>query len=214
MSAQVRWRQITAAATLVGMTVSVACRRGATKNEPLPHSTVNAAGARSRCEVDIADWALQGCRAPNEPGCEICYDHNPNGTCTIRSGHALSGEFWVYTSASSETDCPATGPRCARCPTDSEAALCEELERRECDCRRDPGIDPCFAPNRVGHAESSGACRRACYLAVLACFRVQTLQQPRARRELLRTYARSYRKDVYPPGTESSGYLRAGEEPH
>jgi hypothetical protein len=142
-----RWvLPMSAVMALVSTTLSVACRRAAVSDKPQP-SEKNAAEAPSKCKVSIASSALEGCRAPNDPGCETCYVQNPNGTCTILSGHARFGDdLWVYTSASRETDCPAPGPRCARCMRNSEAILCEP-ERRECDCQLDPGIDPCVAPS-------------------------------------------------------------------
>lgn len=158
-----RWLWLMTATTLVGTTLGVACRGVAVSDKPLPSGTMKATGASSKCKVSIATSALEGCRAPNEPGCEFCYASNSNGTCTILSGHARDGDLWVYTSASRETDCPAAGPRCARCMRNSEAILCEEPQRPECDCQIDPGIDPCIAP-------SSCACYCSAYnLARTAC---------------------------------------------
>ena len=156
-----RWLWLmTAATTLFAATLGVACRRGAGSDKALPSGTANAS---SKCKVSIAASAFEGCRSPKDPGCELCYAANANGTCTILRGQARDGDLRVYTSASRETDCPAAGPRCARCMPNSEAILCEEREGRECDCRIDPGVDPCIAPK-------SCACYCSAYnLARTAC---------------------------------------------
>src|SRR4051812_45199026 len=95
MTGKMRWPWLmTAAMTLLGTTLSGACRRGAGSDEPRRSDPMNAAEAGSKCKVSIASWALEGCRAPNEPGCETCYVSNPNGTCTVLSGHARDGDRW------------------------------------------------------------------------------------------------------------------------
>src|SRR6478735_498054 len=141
------WRMI-AVTTLVG-TLSAACRKSTVSDKP-PSASVSSPAASAKCEVSIAQSALEGCRAPNQPGCEFCWDFQANGLCRIRSGHRHDGELWVYTSASPETDCPAEGPRCARCMRNSEAVLRDAPRCRECDCRIDPGIDPCIVPDGCG----------------------------------------------------------------
>lgn len=153
MTRVMRWFGF-AATVLVAPALGVACRSVSGSDRPQTNGTQNAAGAGSKCNVSIAAWALEGCRAPNDPGCEMCWISNPDGACSILSGRARAGELWVYTSGSRETDCPAAGPRCAHCMRNSEASLCQP-ERRECNCQLDPGIDPCFAP---------GSC--ACYCSI------------------------------------------------
>src|SRR6478736_3258043 len=140
------WRVIVVT-TLAG-TLSIACRKATVSDES--SAAVTQADAPSECQVNIASSALEGCQTPNEPGCEVCWNFQSNGMCRILSGHAHVDELWRYTSASAETDCPATGPRCARCMRASEYVLRVAPQCRDCDCRIDPGVDPCFERDGCG----------------------------------------------------------------
>ena len=84
MSGEMRWFP-RVAAVLAGTVLGIAaCRHASVSDQPSPSATVNAAGAAPKCQVKIAARALEGCRAPNEPGCETCYVSNPNETCSKR----------------------------------------------------------------------------------------------------------------------------------
>lgn len=98
---------------------------------------------------DLADGpsSFAGCRAPSEPGCATCC-YQGRGYCTELS--ASSGSDWYNVSTAHGTVCPADCARCAPCSISREQQARDLVCRPECDCSRDPGIDPCFTPSGCG----------------------------------------------------------------
>lgn len=128
-----------------------------------PPASAGSPNAPAACMTGILPEALEGCRAPNEPGCATCYVERPDGSCEAYSGSARRDDYFVYTMLIVKDDGCENGPRCASCLRETEAALCEERGHPECDCREPPGVDPCFNPDGCGcFCSVGGQNRRAC----------------------------------------------------
>lgn len=128
-----------------------------------PPASAGSPSAPAACTTGILPAALEGCRAPDEPGCATCYVLRPDGSCEALSGSARRGDYFVYTMAIVNDDGCENGPRCASCLRETEAALCAETTGLECDCREPPGIDPCFFPEGCGcFCQQFGQNRKAC----------------------------------------------------
>jgi hypothetical protein len=99
----------------------------------------------------IVPEALEGCRGPSDPGCEVCYWATSEGrSCTRESG----GDAAYVDYVALDGPCPADGPRCARCSYDYERTLRALGERPECGCNPETtDTAPCQA--------GSGSC--GCY---------------------------------------------------
>lgn len=128
-----------------------------------PPASAGSLSAPAACTTGILPAALEGCRAPNEPGCEFCYVLRPDGVCEAYSGSAARDDYFVYNVVTVSDGGCERGPRCASCLRETEAALCAETTFPECDCRQPPGIDPCFAPESCGcFCQVGGQNRKAC----------------------------------------------------
>jgi hypothetical protein len=99
----------------------------------------------------VVPEALEGCRGPSDPGCEVCYWATSEGrSCTRESG----GDAVYVDYVALDGPCPADGPRCARCSYESERSLRVLGERPECGCNPETtDTAPCQA--------GSGSC--GCY---------------------------------------------------
>jgi hypothetical protein len=103
--------------------------------------------------------ALEGCRGPGDPGCDVCYwPTNDGRLCTRKSGGAIRYIDFVAL----DEPCPVDGPRCAQCNYDEERALRELGERPECGCNLD-------TENTAPCPPESGAC--GCYCNALSKLR-------------------------------------------
>lgn len=118
-------------------------------------------GQGSAPEQPQAAAELQGCRAPDEPGCTQCYEASPGGAdggvvmSWQRSGVsdaelAASGTAPWFNAVSAVAERPAGVPACAQCLEREEQELRALGERPECDCTQPTGVDPCFSPDSCG----------------------------------------------------------------
>ena len=87
----------------------------------------------------IAAEALEGCRGPTDPGCEVCYFPSGDGDCTRESGG--TSEYLDYVGLGEP--CPAGGPLCASCSYAYERSLRALGERPDCTCGSGDGTAPC-----------------------------------------------------------------------
>jgi hypothetical protein len=81
-----------------------------------------------------------GCRAPTDPGCGTCCASGAEAdSCSV-----FTGSTWYnynYTQSPCRTGCAP----CAQCTQrDEELLSALLLERSDCDCSQDPGVDACF----------------------------------------------------------------------
>jgi hypothetical protein len=93
--------------------------------------------------------ATDGCRAPQEPGCDACCEELTDGgiepSCLRKS--ASSGSDWYNSDESLDGPCPADCQPCASCSLRDEEQLSNLEPRPDCDCDSIViGIDPCFLP--------------------------------------------------------------------
>lgn len=119
--------------------------------------------APAACTVGILPAALEGCRAPDQPGCAACYVERNDGSCEVYSGSARRDDYFVYNMVTVKDGGCQGVPRCASCLRETEAALCQETTYLDCDCREPPGEDPCFFPEGCGcFCQQHGQSRKAC----------------------------------------------------
>lgn len=128
-----------------------------------PPASAGSLSAPAACSVGILPAALEGCRAPNEPGCASCYVERSDGSCEVYSGSARRDDYFVYNMVTVPDDGCKNVPRCASCFRETEDALCQETMNLDCDCREPPGVDPCFFPEGCGcFCQQHGQNRKAC----------------------------------------------------
>lgn len=128
-----------------------------------PPASAGGLNAPAACTTGILPAALEGCRGPDDPGCETCYLERREGSCEIWSGSLGLEEDALYASFTTIEGGCGNGPRCASCLREMEAALCAETTKLECDCREPPGIDPCFFPDGCDcFCQQHGQNRMAC----------------------------------------------------
>jgi hypothetical protein len=100
--------------------------------------------AASSYPIDPA--ALEGCRTPDEPGCQRCCERvSTTAVCYFRAAIQSEDAWEMY--GSEDGPCPGDCPRCAQCDVTSEEQLNSVTKLRfvECDCSRiDVGEDPCI----------------------------------------------------------------------
>ncbi|HEX2870187.1 MAG TPA: hypothetical protein VHP33_03000 [Polyangiaceae bacterium] len=130
-----------------------------------PPASAGGLNAPAACATGILPAALEGCRGPDDPGCETCYIER-EGYCQYYSGSIPNGEHSIYASFNSIEGGCENGPRCATCLREMEAEMCAERTKLECDCREPPGLDPCFLPDGCDcfcqlHGQNRMACPRA-----------------------------------------------------
>lgn len=121
----------------------------------------------------VAPTALEGCRGPNQKGCEVCYQpftfapSIPSLTgerCWRRSGDRTE-ERYAQTQMLPGA-CP-TGPRCAPCSLESERKL-RKLYPDFWECSPALVVDPCMMPeSRECICEPYAFAHAAC--PVIAC---------------------------------------------
>jgi hypothetical protein len=158
---EMHWSIGSIAGMALGCLVLGACDEGGVLTPE--QSGAGSGGAPATCEIAIAPAALQGCRAPDEPGCETCYVFHTDGTCSAYSTFGRRPDDSGYNTGILTTDCPTDGARCASCTPEAEAALCRNTPPSDCDCSIDAGIDPCFAPSSCGcYCSAYSADRQAC----------------------------------------------------
>jgi hypothetical protein len=128
-----------------------------------PPASGGGLNAPAACTTGILPAALEGCRGPNDPGCQTCYFERSDGFCEVWSGRLGLEEDALYASFTTIEGACGSGPRCASCLREMEAALCAERTNLECDCQEPPGIDPCFFPDSCGcFCQQHGLSRLAC----------------------------------------------------
>jgi hypothetical protein len=102
----------------------------------------------------------EGCRAPDEPGCERCCESSTGVQgCEVRTWNrvgvsdaqlAASGTVPWYNGSAAAQEWPEGCQRCAPCLKREEQQLRALGDRPECDCSRPTGVDPCFQPGSCG----------------------------------------------------------------
>jgi hypothetical protein len=116
-------------------------------------------GAEQDSTPAQAEAELQGCRAPDESGCERCYEALPGDGGVVMSWSragvsdeelAASGTTPWFNALAVVDEPPAGVPACAQCLLREEQELRALGERPECDCTQPTGVDPCFTPGECG----------------------------------------------------------------
>lgn len=111
-----------------------------------------AGGAADPRHHAVDPAALDGCRAPDEPGCASCCVDTDGGRCRYQIGDEDWALYdvapWYNGVAFVDGACPDDCPRCARCSARDEHLLETLAPRPDCACDGlEPGVDPCYSPD-------------------------------------------------------------------
>jgi len=109
----------------------------------------------------IAPEALEGCRGPSDPNCDVCYFPTYDGNCTRESGGTT--EYLDYEGLVGP--CPPEGPLCAQCSYRDEQGLRALGDRPECKpCGTNGNTAPCMAGSESCGCYCNGynSVRRSC----------------------------------------------------
>jgi hypothetical protein len=109
----------------------------------------------------IAPEALEGCRGPSDPNCDVCYFPTYDGNCTRESGGTT--EYLDYEGLVGP--CPPEGPLCAQCSYRDEQRLRALGDRPECKpCGTNGNTAPCMAGSESCGCYCNGynSVRRSC----------------------------------------------------
>jgi hypothetical protein len=131
------------------------------KPEPQPDKSAEVfveekgeAPATEPAAASVDHPALEGCRAPDQDGCNPCCDASAEeGACHKREwagGGVTHIDPWYNKVSRIEGGCPEGCSACASCSKRAEEQFRRLVARPDCDCSEDPGVDPCFRPGSCG----------------------------------------------------------------